>query len=238
MGFTLVELLVVLAVIAIVATLAVPGINSALKGSQLDQAGQMVHDQLNFYRQYAVANNVTVEARFYNFVDPFIPNDTGHYRAMQAFSIRLTASATGALSFTKTPISKPVRLPPSIIFDSGYGTSAGNSICYMIRTLASTSSNVTNLGEANVGSQTPTSDTPPDPPILNVGTNYTYAAFQFRPDGSTNLAQTNYWSWCLTLHALSAGDALTSTKISSGALKNYYTIQVDPANGHFNTYRP
>lgn len=66
---------------------------------------------------------------------------------------------------------------------------------------------------------------------------YEYAAFQFRPDGSTNLIHyqssdsTNNRLWYLTLH-----DAKEDT--SGGPPRNYATIQIDPVSGSTRLHRP
>jgi uncharacterized protein (TIGR02596 family) len=66
--------------------------------------------------------------------------------------------------------------------------------------------------------------------IPQVGKNYNALSFQFRPDGSMNLDRLG--KWFLTVH---------STKDADGAATppaNYVTIQIDPANGNINTFRP
>ena len=74
-AFSLVELLVVMAVIAIVAGFAVPAVTTMLKGSQLTQGSQMVVDQIALARQTALSRNRSVEVRFYKFADPEIPGE-------------------------------------------------------------------------------------------------------------------------------------------------------------------
>jgi uncharacterized protein (TIGR02596 family) len=63
-AFSLVELLVVVAIIAILAGLSVTGFNSILRSSRLDQAGRAVLDEINLARQVASARNENVELRF------------------------------------------------------------------------------------------------------------------------------------------------------------------------------
>ena len=192
----------------------------------------MVLDQLNLFRQLAVANNYIVEVRFYKYIDPGIPGDTGHYRAMQAFKV---VQLPGTISYTKTPITRPVRIPPSIIIDSGSGGTVTSTVSRLTKVLV-LGTGITNQGTQSSGVQTPSSASG-DPTIFNVGMTYTYAAFQINPDGSTNLpvtAANGPWIYFMTLHQLSSGDGLITTSLP----KNYYTIQIDPANGHLYTYRP
>lgn len=63
-GFSLVEMLVVLAVVAIMGAFAMLGLNSVLEGSRIEQAGRMILDEINLGRQTAVARNRNVEVRF------------------------------------------------------------------------------------------------------------------------------------------------------------------------------
>ena len=72
-AFSLVELLVVVAVIAIVAGFAVPAVTTMLKGSQLTQGSQTVVDQIALARQTALSRNRSIEVRFYKFADSEIP---------------------------------------------------------------------------------------------------------------------------------------------------------------------
>ena len=74
-AFSLVELLVVIAVIAIVAGYAVPAVTTMLKGSQLTQGSQMVVDQIALARQTALSRNRSVEVRFYKYADPETPGE-------------------------------------------------------------------------------------------------------------------------------------------------------------------
>ena len=210
-GYSLVELLVVMAIIAILATLAAPSIVGVFQGSSISQAGQMIQDQLASYRQLALADNCTVEVRFYQFQDPNIPNDptAGYYRAIQAFKVVQNAGTLG--TYTKTPLTKALRVPVSVIIDSGNNVGLAITVSRLIVYLVA-GAQYTDLGTSTQGVQNPSTDgaTPPDPPLLNVGNKYTYVAFQFRPDGSTNLLPatgTAAWNYYLTVHSLSGGDS-------------------------------
>lgn len=237
-GFSLVELLVVIAILAILATLAGPSLVSVLQGSSLNQGGQLIQDQLIYYRQYAVVNNCTVEVRFLNFIDSDIPGDTGHYRAIQGLKVmQVINQTTGAITYSKTPISKPLRVPASVIIDAGTTQSATSLSGLLTYAAGGATGGWTNVGPTASGTssvaQSAVAGT--DPSIFKVGTTYSYLAFQIEPDGSTNLNQADaISSLYITLHQLSNGDPVAKASLP----KNYFTIQVDPANGHVNTYRP
>lgn len=209
-GFTLVELLVVLAILGVIAVFIVPASNSVLRGSQLSQGGQMVNDQLALARQIAVSSNHSVEVRFYRYADPLMPGETagspttGRYRALQVFQI-LDAGAA-------SPLGKIMTVPPSIIIDSGPTLSS-------ILTLTKT---------WNAPQGDPQTNLP-----NGVGTNYNCSAFRFLPDGSTNLTPPT-GQWFVTLHNINDKDGITSPPAGF----NFFTVQVDATNGHLKTYRP
>lgn len=106
-GFTLVELLVVVTIIVILASMLGPMLNSALRGTNLTQGADKVIGILGLARQTALTKNQTVEVRFYAFVDPETPGDTGQGHAIQPFLIDDSGNAT--------PITKAVMLPNSIV---------------------------------------------------------------------------------------------------------------------------
>ena len=217
-GFSLLELLAVLAVLTILAVLAGPSISSALNGSSLTQASSNVVQLLTFARQSALAQNQSVEVRFYQYADPTFPGETagtassGKYRALQAFAISDAAAAT--------PIGKMERLPLGIIIDSG-----------------ATLSSIIGSSSAKTGTSTsppPWTTTAPQLALPGIGTAYNCIVVRFRPDGSITFypSSSTPSNWCLTLHSFKYGDALAATPA------NFATIQVDPIAGKISTFRP
>ncbi len=204
-AFSLVELLVVIAVIALIATFAAPALNTVLQGTQLSRASQLLQNELALARQKALASNQDVEVRFYRFGDAGVPGEnasdpsSGKYRAFQAFSYDDDGMAR--------PIGKVQRLPESIVFDRG-----------------ALSSLLESSRSKSWGSEV-------KPPLADVGTSYETRAFQFRPDGSTDLAPVGP-HWFITLHAEKDGDNLAALP------KNFATIRVDAVNGQNRLYRP
>jgi uncharacterized protein (TIGR02596 family) len=64
-SFSLVELLVVMAIIAILVAMAVPAMRSMLDSDNLSTGAQAVADQVNLARQISSSRNTTVELRFF-----------------------------------------------------------------------------------------------------------------------------------------------------------------------------
>jgi len=109
-GFSLVELLVVIAVISILATLSIGGLNNVARSSKLANAAQRVGDQIALARQLAVSRNLPVEVRFYKLPD-FDATTGGPtlWRGMQLFMS--DGTATNAAS-------RPVFFPQRVIISS------------------------------------------------------------------------------------------------------------------------
>jgi len=109
-AFTLVELLIVITIIVIMASLMGPTLNSALRGTALTQASDKVIGVLSLARQTAVSKAQTVEVRFYSYTNKELPGDTGQGHGLQAF----TVDDSGNYS----PLMKAQILPNSVIIST------------------------------------------------------------------------------------------------------------------------
>lgn len=230
-GFSLIELLVVCAIIAIVIGFTVPAATTLIRGSQLTQASQVVADQIALARQTALSKNHAVEVRFYKFGDPETPGEdatkpaTGKFRGMQLFEVLENG--------TTVPTGKIQILPTSVIMNEG-----------ALSTLISDTS------------KQPFKDASQDPsaPELprNVGRNYLYVSFRFLQDGSTDLPLTSTTGsstsgggssatnllWFVTLHSSQLSQTLAEPVGPDKKGINFFTLQVDPVSGSTKQYRP
>lgn len=212
-GFSLIELLFVISIMAILAALVAPSVNTILRPSQLTQASHLICDQLSLARQIALSRNLITEVRFYQFADATAAGEqvsnpgTGKYRAMQTFQIQESGSAVA--------LSKVQRLPSTVMIDSGATLS-------------------TLIGSAQASPNVPTSTNGDalNTSIAQAGKKYNAASFRFLPSGATNLSPLASPQWFLTLHSLKDGDSLASPP------PNFFTIQIDACNGHLKTFRP
>lgn len=109
-GFSLVELLVVTAVMGILMAMLVPSVTSLLRSSNLTLAGQAVSDQINLARQMASTRSSTMEVRLIKLPDR---NPAG-FHAVQVWG---TAS-----DGTLKPVGRFSRLPESIFISDNTQT--------------------------------------------------------------------------------------------------------------------
>jgi uncharacterized protein (TIGR02596 family) len=222
-GFSLVELLVVMAIIAIIARFTVPAVSTMLRGARLTQASEMLTDQLSLARQLALSENRPVEVRFFRYGDPEVPGEnvnvssTGQFRALQIYEIL----DNGVVM----PLDKVQMLPTSVIMNSTSGTTTvALSSLFLDQTMVTSA-------------QVLTDSTAPNLP-RGVNKNYDYFVFRFLQDGSTSLSpstsQVSGGIWYVTIH-----DINDLPKIKGSALPpNYFTLQIDPLNGLLKSFRP
>lgn len=81
-GFSLVEMLVVLSVIALVTAATAPTFFSMMKANRLSAAGEDIVNRISLAQQMAVSRNQEVDLRFYAYEDPETPGSSALYRSM------------------------------------------------------------------------------------------------------------------------------------------------------------
>jgi len=108
-AFSLIELLVVMAVIGILLAASMPALTSLTAGSNLNRAGLLVGDQIALARQEAVSKNREVQIVFYNMTNGANPG----WRALGILRIEQTSSGKSA-----KPVSRIIQLPENVIISS------------------------------------------------------------------------------------------------------------------------
>jgi uncharacterized protein (TIGR02596 family) len=208
-AFTLLEILVVISIIAIVSTFAIPAFASLIVGPTLNQASQTLVNQIGLARQYATTKNRSVEVRFIRYRDPGTPGEAagpasgGQYRAIQLLEV-LESGAPVSLG-------KPEFLPQNIIL-CGDGRSSL-------------------LDETGSLPQIPHSALPVDGELpRGIKRDYEYLSFRFLSNGSTTLAASQ--NWFITVLALR--DQKGSTTLPA----NFFILQIDPVSGAARSFRP
>src|SRR5580658_975249 len=100
-GFTLVELLAVVATMILIMALVVPAFNSIGRTTNLTAGANMVVDQLNLARQTALSQNCLVQVRFYKLPGPTDGTNPTAYRALRLFTYDPTGTVATALTSVK-----------------------------------------------------------------------------------------------------------------------------------------
>ncbi|CAN5346023.1 hypothetical protein BH09VER1_BH09VER1_27920 [soil metagenome] len=137
-AFSLIELLTVLAIIALMAVLSAPAINQMLRATKLTTSGQAVIDELNLARQTALSKNACVEVRFYRLPeDSADPSSAPAYRAQQSFLVQDSGT---------NPLGKPTLLSYPVIFSTNGPESGFFSSTYHLEQAAPTGATLPTFG--------------------------------------------------------------------------------------------
>ena len=107
-AFSLIELLVVVAIIGLLMTAAVPALNSVLENGRLTQAAAMLVNQFTLARQKASAENKNITLRF-------IRKDTSSpYDRIQLVTLDSASNATPVTRLTTLPMQTAIASDPAL----------------------------------------------------------------------------------------------------------------------------
>jgi uncharacterized protein (TIGR02596 family) len=207
-AFTLIEMMVVVALIALITAAVTPMVFGTLVSTRLASAGETLSGQISLAHQMAVSRNYAVEVRFYEYEDPEAPGSGSAFRALAILRASKAGSATGELN---TQLTDTYYLPAGIAIGSTKSMSPLLS---------------GNLLKAEADREK----------IIKRSNNARYKAFQIRPDGTTSLEslmEGYYPSKCY----VTLGDereVMDDQKVP----KNFFAVQIDPATGRTTTHRP
>jgi uncharacterized protein (TIGR02596 family) len=217
-GFTLVEVLIVIALIAMLLFLTVPGLKDVISGSKLTAAADQLVGDLNLARQTALKDSVTVEVRFYKYSDPSARNEQ-RFAAYQCF--RLVQDLNKPSDYTAERIARPIfekvkSIPQGVVLVESEQWSP---------LLTDESLNQESNRERVRGLIPGQRDTEAE-----------YRSFVISPEGETSLDRTGAQQWYFTL----VNEAEFQKAPNPTALRpdNFVMLQVDPFTANVRRYQP
>jgi uncharacterized protein (TIGR02596 family) len=209
LAFTLLELLVVLAVTALLGLIAFPALQGLLNRSNLNGGANSVAALLDLARQEASARNLAVEVRIYQDTSAARDRNGNFPYRMLALVIPATVSGAAHDEF----LTRVLILPGNVIVDSSptYSTVLNTSL--------------------GIAGWRPTGATElPSAPQAAQG--LPYIRFTYLPDGTIHLDSSQ--KWCLTL--VNGNQAQPAS--GGGPAANFVTIILDVPTSREHVYRP
>ncbi|MEC7638343.1 MAG: Verru_Chthon cassette protein D [Verrucomicrobiota bacterium] len=199
-GFTLIEVLVVLSIIAVIVAFTIPAMAPALKGSNLRQAADQLEALLAGAHQRAITENRPVEVRFFRFEDPETPGSLPMYRAVQAAQVITNPQDHTDVKFEEEEVQMIPQ--PFVLAEKSYSTIVESEALR---------EDATKIPRRELAE---------------------FVAFEFRPDGSTNLATVDESHWTLTvMRETDLNRELTPAT-------EFITLVLDPFNGRIRRLQP
>lgn len=228
-AFTLIELLVVITVIAVLMAVAAPTIIGSVTASRLTSGGETLMGLFSEAQTRANSNNRPVEVRIYR-----VPSEEdqmsgasagGFFRGVIFMEYYQPGEQDPRTAGTSAFVQ--LQTPLAIVRNSMHLLPSGTAISEdpMMSTL------IVNRPPSSSGGGQPVEA------VLRNGTKYEtfsppadeYRAFIFYPEG-TDLNEAAKWHLTVT--------SQDEVQKGPGALRNFYTLQVDPLTGRLTSYRP
>ncbi len=225
-AFTLIEMLLVVAIIGILISVAVPFMFGAISASRMASAGSSIAGMFSAAQQIASSEGCTVEVRIYR-----SPREGGIDSSARYHTVALFRHyETGEASPDPNPSASGRPLPAPLSLVLGDVLTLPDTL--VITATPAASSLIDGLPDNNATARATK--------IIKNGVfadyqvpyeGATYKSFTFRSD-ATSLDSTRRWFLTLV-------DAVDEESGRGPAnWKNFYCVQVDPLSGRVSTYRP
>ena len=192
-GFTLIEVLVVLMIIAVITAFTIPAMGPALKGSKLRQAADEVEALLAGSHQLSITENTPVEIRFFKYEDPESPGSAKMFRSYQSAQVITNPQDHKQ---DRYDLGEVKMLPAAFV-----------------------------IAEKSYSSLVESEFLRRDEMEIPRSKSAEYVAFEFRPNGSTNLATVDEKHWTLTI--MRETDIESTLDVST----EFITLTLNPFNG-------
>lgn len=222
-GFTLIEMLAVLGILAMLIALATPTLLDVVRSTRLNSAGDGLVNRLSLAQQSAVSTSSEVEVRFYRYMD----RDSDRPSDSSFYAYQVVQSKPGG---------EDVALSEVYYLESGIIISAQEELSPLLSTTNPQSSNT----QGDYLFTPPGGSTPED---------VNYAAMRFYPDGSMRMltSSTNNdasledvaKAYTVPQYDESFVTIIESRfSLNDQIPNNYYCIQIDSYTGRTRVYRP
>ena len=224
-GFSMMELLIVIGIIALIAGLAIPAMSNAMKGTALSGAADELQGQLAYASQLASVERRDVLVRFYKLEDDSLPGNDEAFRAFQVVERQTSTEASSSDEDAEdvTPLTKVFWFREGIIISDNprYSTLVTDSRLECDRKVE------ISFRTQGLGRKTRSVDC---------------FAIEFRSGGNTNLdsqeiagdsGDTNRQLWYLTI----VNETLAAAS-TTDLPDNFITLQVDPFNASVRRFQP
>ncbi len=208
-GFTLVELLVVVAIIGLLMTMSMGSFQNVVMGTGVSRGGQMVGDLITLARQEAVSKNRETLVCFYRFSSGATPG----WRALQVW--RMDPDPASPASTTASAVTPLQMLPDGIVIAASTSSLTDDPLSPLL------GADLTSTSVTNVISP-------------GLGTSNDAVGFRFKPDGATYVFLDSKHNFLTVQNVHDQGNF----KNTGSTPVNYYTVQVDPVAGQITVYRP
>jgi len=216
-AFTLVEVLVVIALIAMLLFLTVPGLKDVMKGTKLTTAADQIIGDLNLARQTAIKESIPVEVRFYKFFDP--AQKEQRFGAYQCFKLAQDLNKPSDYSTERIPkavFEKVKMIPQGVVLVESPQWSP----------LVTDESMKKDDNRERVKGLVPGER----------DTEAEYRSFIISPAGETSLDHTGAKQWYFTM--VTEAEFQKAPDPTALRPKNFIMLQVDPYTANVRRYQP